>query len=354
MKKRDFLIAISLSLLLITLVAVFFLRFNLVTDEHYFETNEPQETEEQEKEKISEETVDLASGKFSLSSNVLEDARSFETAEEETESAKIPEESFDGENRTRSEELLLCIDPGHYTGANAVKTADSYGYCEGDVMLSLAQELQQLLWDCYGIDSYLTREEPHIELGGYTDAALDRGHIALRGAMAGLYQCDLFISLHSNSNGNFANGAPTLSQPDAINKPIIILNRPALTDENALRTANAVGEELAKLYQEVGIGDGLFEPVKPGDVPEWTKAYNDGVGQPGKVVKRSGSGKAAGSDYYGVLRGAASVEVPGMIIEHGFHTVKRIRESAMKGDLIHQWAFADARGIAKGLGVSLE
>ena len=57
-----------------------------------------------------------------------------------------------------------------------------------------------------------------------------------------------------------------------------------------------------------------------------------------------------GRDYYGVLRGAAAVGVPGLIIEHGMHTVPEVRKTAMEGDLLCRWACADARGIANGFG----
>ena len=56
-------------------------------------------------------------------------------------------------------------------------------------------------------------------------------------------------------------------------------------------------------------------------------------------------------NYYGVLRGASNVKVPGMIIEHGFHTVEEVRRLAMEEDLTQKWAEADAYGIAKGFGL---
>ena len=52
-----------------------------------------------------------------------------------------------------------------------------------------------------------------------------------------------------------------------------------------------------------------------------------------------------------MLRGASKVKVPGMIIEHGFHTVEEVRRLAMEEDLTQKWAEADAYGIAKGFGL---
>ena len=52
-----------------------------------------------------------------------------------------------------------------------------------------------------------------------------------------------------------------------------------------------------------------------------------------------------------MLRGATNVGVPGMIIEHGYHSVKEVRYAAMRTDLASKWAKADAYGIAKGFGL---
>ena len=54
--------------------------------------------------------------------------------------------------------------------------------------------------------------------------------------------------------------------------------------------------------------------------------------------------------YYGVLRGAEEAGIPGVIIEHGYHTVAEMRDAAKNGDLNNKWADADAKGIASALG----
>ena len=55
-----------------------------------------------------------------------------------------------------------------------------------------------------------------------------------------------------------------------------------------------------------------------------------------------------------MLRGASNVGVPGIIIEHGFHTVEDVRRAAMNDNLLEDWAEADAYGIAYGLGLVKE
>ena len=77
--------------------------------------------------------------------------------------------------------------------------------------------------------------------------------------------------------------------------------------------------------------------------------FRSGVEEPGTLCRRLGEH----GDYYGVLRGAANVGVPGMIIEHGFHTVPKMREAAAGGELKERWARADAEGIAEGFGLKI-
>ena len=96
--------------------------------------------------------------------------------------------------------LMICIDPGHYIGKNAIEGEESYGYVEGEFMLELAFEVRDVLKENYGIDSMLTRETPSISLGGYTDEELDTKHISLRGEYAAQKDCDLFVSLHRQGN----------------------------------------------------------------------------------------------------------------------------------------------------------
>lgn len=244
--------------------------------------------------------------------------------------------------------IKICIDPGHYNIAKEVADADEYYYVEGNFVLEIALELQDILKEKYGIDSCLTRETDTITLGGYTDDELDSAHISLRGEYAAEEDCDLFVSLHTNSNEEDANGYPTFFQPIKINKPIIIVNTVALTSETAMKTANATGAKLASVNFELGLAEtDMFSEVSAERIGEWTQKYNDGLGGVGTVVVRTGK---KNPDYYGVLRGAANVGIPGMIIEHGYHSVAEVRKAAVAGDLKEVWANADAVGIAYGFG----
>ena len=89
-----------------------------------------------------------------------------------------------------------------------------------------------------------------------------------------------------------------------------------------------------------------FDSVKKGSLSEWTVAKNDSITINGSVYYRMGEN----GDYYGVLRGANVAGVPGMIVEHGFHSVPEVRKKAMQSDLINKWVDADAKSIAAGFG----
>ena len=242
--------------------------------------------------------------------------------------------------------ILICIDPGHYEGKNAVDP-EGTAYTEGDFTLELALELRKILKERYGITACLTRESGTINIGGYENDVLDGTHIHLRGEYA--RGSDLFLSLHTNANLEGANGYGTVLQPIEIMKPIIIANTAARDSGLAIHVGNRIGSRLAEagIQMEIAIPGKFREVNDKNEMIPWTDAFNDSLEQPGTICYRTdGYG-----DYYGVLRGAANVGVPGMIIEHGFHTVPRMRELAAQGTLKEQWALADARGIAEGFGL---
>jgi len=244
--------------------------------------------------------------------------------------------------------VMICIDPGHFAGRNQVTGEQTYGYAEGDFTIEVAKELKRILKETYGIDSYMTRSGGSITLGGYTDGNLDSGHISLRGTYTAEKDADLFMSIHTNANEENANGYPTCMQPISINKPLVIANGLACSSDTMMRVANGIGVNLAATNYQLGISTVKdFATVEKNAVSEWTKAANDKTDAAGTVFRRTGS---SGGEYYGVLKGAAKVNKPGIIVEHGFHTVPEMRKEAMEGNLKTLWAQADAYGIAYGFG----
>lgn len=250
-----------------------------------------------------------------------------------------------GESTVVASNVLICVDPGHYKGASTVPSDETmYGYEEGIFTLRVGLALREELAK-HGINSYLTRETDSITIDNYTNAALDKGKISLRGMYAA--GSNLFVSIHTNANGDNANGCDTWHQPLEINKTLLILNQTASNQESMIAVANEIGTAVTAASSRLGLSvTNQFERVAAGSLLVWTGDYNDSVNVKGTVCYRLGDN----GDYYGVLRGATSVGVPGMIIEHGFHTVEEMRRQAMTGNLANEWARADADGIAKGLG----
>lgn len=270
-------------------------------------------------------------------------------AETTTEAATQPTTTI-AETETAKESmpdtgLVVCIDPGHFKGASSLEGENLYGYEEGVFTLKIALALRTEL-ERYGIRCYLTRETDTININGLVNRDLDRGNISLRGEMA--KDADLFVSIHTNANKDNANGYPTCSQPVGINKPIVLINQVAAGSDQIIQVANEIGQALTKTGNQLGICEtDQFQYADKEHLTQWSDQYNDSLHVQGTVCYRLGQH----GDYYGVLRGASNVGVPGMIIEHGFHTVEEVRKLAMEGNLAEQWAKADAEGIAKGFGV---
>ena len=242
----------------------------------------------------------------------------------------------------------ICIDPGHYAGVNEFTDDDGITYCEGDFVLDVALRLRRILRDSYGIEAVLTRDTGSISLGGYTDWDLDEYALGLRGTYAAEQDCDFFISLHTNANLDDANGYPTLAQPVGITKTIVLANIPCCESERWLKVANAIGRSVSETNYALGLADrDSFMEGAVGQIHDWSDEWNDSLALPGAVLRRLGER----GDYYAILRAAAGEGVPGIILEHGFHTVPEMRKMAADGTLAEAWAEADAAGIAAGLGL---
>lgn len=241
---------------------------------------------------------------------------------------------------------VVCIDPGHYKKQNKVKGKKSYGYSEAEFNLKVAKELKKEL-KSYGIEVKMTRTGKNIKLFGFKNKILDDYYLSLRGEYA--EDCDLFVSLHTNSNAINANKHKTFEQTIALNKTIVIVNQKTMQKKKYMNMANEIGKAVTNASFEAGLLEkNKFKTKTKKSIKEWTGGYNDGEGQKGTVCYRLNS---RGTDYYGVLRGAANVGVPGMIIEHGYHSIPEVRYAAKYEDLASKWAKADAYGIAKGFGL---
>lgn len=185
----------------------------------------------------------------------------------------------------------VCLDAGHYGNYN--RSPGVPAYYEGAQMWKLTQLLAAELQK-RGISVIQTRTNQA------TDLALTS-----RGKMA--KGCDLFVSLHSNAVGSSMN--------ESVDYPLAVVMLNGSTDK--------IGKDLAACV-----------------------ATAIGTKQKGKTTTKAGS---TGGEYYGVLRGAAAVGVPGLILEHSFHTNTKAANWLLSDANLTKLAEAEAECIASYL-----
>lgn len=184
----------------------------------------------------------------------------------------------------------VCIDAGHYGTYNPSPAV--VGYFEAQAMWRL-QELLCRELEARGVSTVRTRTRQTEDL-----PLEQRGKTALG--------CDLFVSLHSNAAGD--------GMREDIDYPVAYVSIGGQAD--------IIGQKLAAAVEQV---------------MQTT--------QSARIERREGSR----GDYYGVLRGAAEVKVPGVILEHSFHTNTRSANWLLSESNLLRLACAEAQIIAEYL-----
>lgn len=189
----------------------------------------------------------------------------------------------------------ICLDAGHYGKSNRSPAVPAY--YESDMNWKLQNKLKAAL-EQYGIEVITTR----------TSQGIDKG-LKERGSCA--KGCDLFISIHSNAVGSSAN--------ESVDYPLAVVPISGKGDEIGRKLADCVRETMAT-KQAANV---------------WSK--------------KSDSGK----DWYGVINGATSVGVVGLILEHSFHTNTRSTTWLLDDSNLDKLAAAEAKVIAEHFGVKM-
>lgn len=185
--------------------------------------------------------------------------------------------------------MRICLDAGHYGKYN--QSPCDKAYYESDMVWKL-HLLQKKYLEGYGAEVITTRPNQRDDLELYSRGVKSAG-------------CDLFISDHSN-----AAGKSTIDYPVSY---CVVSG-----------AADGIGKELA---------DCVMETM--------------GTRQLSRIEKRKGSR----GDYYGVLRGAAAVGTPGIILEHSFHTNPEATAWLMDDNNLDLLAREEARTIAMHYGL---
>lgn len=186
--------------------------------------------------------------------------------------------------------MKICIDAGHYGNYN--QSPVNKAYYESQMVWKLHNYLKAEL-EQFGVTIITTRSDQTKDLG-----------LTSRGKKA--KGCDLFLSIHSNA-----------CDVESVDKPVACCSISGKAD--------VIGQKLAN-----------------------TVATVMNTKQPGRIWKRVGSN----GDYYGVLRGAASVGVPGVLLEHSFHTNKAATSWLLSNNNLRKLAKAEAEVIAEHYGLT--
>jgi len=189
--------------------------------------------------------------------------------------------------------LKICLDAGHF-GKQNNNPKISPVYWESlmawDLHLMLKEELEKYK----GVTVITTRADEAKDLG-----------LEARGKKA--KGCDLFISLHSNA-----------CDTESVDRPVVIYP--------VSGKCKSLAESLAGAVRMVMQTNDPWRTYQ-----RWNSAHN--------------------ADYYGVIRGAASVGVPGLIIEHSFHTNTRAAKWLQSAANLRKLAEAEAEVLAVEYGL---
>ncbi len=188
--------------------------------------------------------------------------------------------------------VKICLDAGHYGDYNRSPAVPEYyeSHMNWKLHLLLKKELE-----AYGIQVTTTRSDPD------TDLSLEKRGRAGKG-------CGLVLSLHSN--------AASSKVHEDIDYVVGYVMLDGSSDE---------------------LGQALVETV----------AATMDTRQKPYIKTREGKN----GEYYGVLRGAAAVGVPGIILEHSFHTNTRSTRWLMEEENLQKLAQAEAKVIAAHFGL---
>lgn len=207
-------------------------------------------------------------------------------------------------NNKSLEGKVICLDSGHCRDANKCPAIPEYS--EAKVMWQLHLMLKAHL-EALGAKVILTRPNQSVD-----KALKERGMTAK--------DCDLFISLHSNAVGNGMN-----ENVDHVAVYHLV--------EDISTTCDDTSKEIAKVLAPV-IANAMG--TKQGYKILTRKSSND----------RNGDG-VLNDNYYGVLNGARLVDVPGLILEHSFHTNSKSVRWLLQDANLDRLAKVEAEALAK-------
>lgn len=239
--------------------------------------------------------------------------------------------------------VTVCIDPGHLGTSNNLAGSNLPAYSESKTMYSLGASLNQKLKK-YGIKTVVTRRNVNTLTNGVSGNAND--NLFYRGQCA--KNCDFFISLHSNVNGNYL----SLSNKErAKNNAVLSFpNNAAYTTSRGKCISLNVSKAAAKAMGSTGAKPFVnkYEYIRSdSDTDKKFQAYNNSFSRPSCFCRKQLSNNQA---YYGVIRSADTVGVPGILLEHSYHTNPNVIDFFNEESNIEKLAKAEAEAFARSFG----
>ena len=189
--------------------------------------------------------------------------------------------------------IKICLDAGHYGKFNRSPAVKEYYESEMNWKLHLLIKKEL---EAYGIEVITTRSQQEND-----KSLLARGQMA-KG-------CDLFLSIHSNA-----------CDDESVDRPVVIVPYSGVADN--------IGKVLGQCIQDtMGVSEyQLFK--KKSEKGDW--------------------------DWYTVIQGAISVGVPGIILEHSFHTNTKATKWLLQDRNLERLAKTEAAAIAAHYGVATD
>ena len=205
----------------------------------------------------------------------------------------------------KSSNIVVVLDPGHGGKDSGATRGSVY---EKTINFKVASYCKAELEKYYGVTVYMTRT-------GDTNPSLEA-----RARFAASKNADILVSIHQNSGSSSSRGAEVY-YPNKNYKPAI--------GNSGKAVANSIQKELVSL----------------------------GLNNRGTKIRNTANGStyADGSyaDYYGIIRNAKKLGVPGIIVEHAFLSNTRDYNTFLNNDSkLKKLGVADATGIAKAFGLS--